>query len=98
MTRKLIQRLTFLTGGSLLSVIVAAAGAKATTIDFNDTGSIVSFTVPATGVYEIDAFGGGRRSQQWHRRRPQRRPRRRSRRPVYPDRRRDAADPGRWPG
>jgi hypothetical protein len=57
MTRKLIQRLTFLASVALLSVTVPAAGAKATTIDFNYTGSIISFTVPVTGVYEIDAFG-----------------------------------------
>src|SRR5207249_3504330 len=57
MTRKPIKRLRYLAGVALLSVIVSAAGAKATTIDFNNTGSIVSYTVPATGVYEIDAYG-----------------------------------------
>jgi hypothetical protein len=55
--RKRIQRLPFLAGVALTSVIVSAAGAKATTIDFNYTGSIVSFTAPVTGVYDIDAFG-----------------------------------------
>jgi PEP-CTERM motif len=57
MTRKRIERLPHLAGVALALVIVAAAGAKATSIDFNDTGSIVSFTVPTSGVYEIDAFG-----------------------------------------
>jgi hypothetical protein len=57
MTRKLIQRFSRCVGATLLSVIVSAAGAKATTIDFNYTGSIVSFTAPVTGVYDIDAFG-----------------------------------------
>src|SRR6266850_2982856 len=57
MTRKPIQRLIFLTGAALLSVIVAATAAKATTIDFNHTGGIVSFTVPVTGTYDITAFG-----------------------------------------
>ena len=56
-TRKPIQRFALLAGGALLSVIVSAAGAKATTIVFTTTGSIVSFTAPVTGVYDIDAFG-----------------------------------------
>jgi hypothetical protein len=57
MTRKPIQRLTCLARVALLSVIVSAADAEATTIDFSSTGSIVTYTVPATGVYEINAFG-----------------------------------------
>ena len=57
MARRLIQRHPFLAGVALTSVIVSAAGAKATTIDFNYTGSIVSFTAPVTGVYDIEAFG-----------------------------------------
>jgi hypothetical protein len=56
MTHKL-QRLRYLAGVALTSVIVSAAGAGATTIDFNFTGSIVSFTAPVTGVYDVDAFG-----------------------------------------
>jgi hypothetical protein len=57
MARGLIQRLPFLAGVALTSVIVSAAGAGATTIDFNYSGSIVSFTAPVNGVYDIDAFG-----------------------------------------
>ena len=52
-----LQSLPYLAGVALTSVIVSAAGAKATTIDFNYTGSIVSFTAPVTGVYDIEAFG-----------------------------------------
>jgi hypothetical protein len=55
--RKRIQRLLDLAGVALTSVIVSAAGARATTIDFNFTGSIVSFTAPVTGVYDIESFG-----------------------------------------
>jgi hypothetical protein len=57
MTRKPIRRLALLAGVALTSVILSAAGAEATTIVFNATGSIVSFTAPVTGVYDIDAFG-----------------------------------------
>jgi len=55
--RKPTQRLALLAGGALLSVIVSAGGARATTIVFNTSGSIVSFTAPVTGVYDITAFG-----------------------------------------
>src|SRR5215471_17862852 len=56
-TRKLIRRLPYVAGVALLSAIGSAGGAKADTINFNFTGSIVSFTAPVTGVYDIDAFG-----------------------------------------
>jgi hypothetical protein len=56
-TRKPIQRLALLMGAVLLPVILSAADARATTIVFNATGSIVSFTAPVTGTYDIDAFG-----------------------------------------
>ena len=57
MTHTLIQKLPYLGGVVLLSV-ASTAVARATTIDFDYTGSIVSFTVPVTGVYDIDTFGG----------------------------------------
>src|SRR5215472_12369668 len=57
MTRKPIQRLALLTGAALLPVILSAADARATTIVFNATGGIVSFTAPVTGSYDITAFG-----------------------------------------
>lgn len=57
MTRNLTRRLPHLAGVLLLSAIAATAAAKAATIDFSYTGSIVSYTVPVSGVYEIDSFG-----------------------------------------
>jgi len=57
MARKPIRKLALLAGVALTSVVVSAAGAEADTIVFNTTGSIVSFTAPVTGTYDITAFG-----------------------------------------
>ncbi|MGH9450849.1 MAG: PEP-CTERM sorting domain-containing protein [Terriglobia bacterium] len=57
MTRKLIQRTSYLAGLALLSVMVSAGGAKADTIPFTYTDGIVTYTVTTSGVYTIQAFG-----------------------------------------
>jgi hypothetical protein len=55
MNRKFWIRRALLAGAPALAMIVAAAEAGATTFDF--TGSVVDYTVPASGVYDIAAHG-----------------------------------------
>lgn len=57
MERKVIRRMSYLAGLALLSTMISVGGAKADTLTFSATGSIVTFTVPTTGVYTITAFG-----------------------------------------
>jgi len=42
---------------AVLGLTAAGLPARATPIDFTYTGSVVDFTVPATGTYQIVAFG-----------------------------------------
>jgi hypothetical protein len=42
-----------------LGIGVSGSAARAVPIDFTYTGSLVDFTVPATGSYQIVAFGSG---------------------------------------
>jgi hypothetical protein len=44
-----------------LAMTMVAAEASAMTFDF--TGSLVTWTVPTTGVYDITAYGGAGRRQ-----------------------------------
>jgi hypothetical protein len=47
----------FLTGLSLLATVFAAAGAEATPVIFNYSGSIVDYSIEASGIYDITAEG-----------------------------------------
>jgi hypothetical protein len=46
-----------LTGTAFLGIVVSGSVASATPFDFTYTGSLVDFTVPAAGPYQILAFG-----------------------------------------
>jgi hypothetical protein len=46
-----------LAGAALLGLAASGSGTRAGPIDFTFTGSLVDFTVPATGSYQIIAFG-----------------------------------------
>ena len=46
-----------LAGTAFLGLVVSGAVACATPFDFAYTGSLVDFTVPTTGTYQILAFG-----------------------------------------
>lgn len=58
MEQQLIQRMAYLAGLAILSVMVSVGGAKADGIAFAYSGSIVTYTVPTTGAYWITALGG----------------------------------------
>jgi Glycine rich protein len=46
-----------LAGTAVLGLVASGLAVRATPIDFTYTGSLVDFTVPATGTYQIIAFG-----------------------------------------
>src|SRR5215469_14566058 len=46
-----------LAGTAVLGLVASGLAARGTPIDFTYTGSLVDFTVPATGTYQILAFG-----------------------------------------
>jgi hypothetical protein len=46
-----------LAGTAVLGLTASELAARATPIDFTYTGSLVDFTVPTTGTYQILAFG-----------------------------------------
>ena len=46
-----------LAGAAFLGLAASGSGTRAGPIDFTFTGSLVDFTVPATGSYQIIAFG-----------------------------------------
>jgi PEP-CTERM motif len=50
-------KLPLSTGTALLGLAATGSAACAEPIDFNYTGSLVDFTVPTTGTYQILAFG-----------------------------------------
>jgi hypothetical protein len=62
--RNLAMKPLLLAGASLLAILTAAPGASAATTAFSYTGTLVDFTVPATGEYEITAFGAQGESAQ----------------------------------
>jgi hypothetical protein len=45
-----------LAGTAFLGFVASGLAVRATPIDFTYTGSLVDFTVPATGSYQILAF------------------------------------------
>ena len=49
-----------LAGAAFLGLAASGSGTRAGPIDFTFTGSLVDFTVPATGLYQILAFGAQR--------------------------------------
>jgi hypothetical protein len=51
------MKLFLLGGATLLALAVSEPAARATLFDFAYTGSLVTFTVPATDTYQILAFG-----------------------------------------
>ncbi len=57
MVRKFVSRLPCRGGVALSLALASVTCAKATTIDFNYTGSIVYYTVATTGVYDITSYG-----------------------------------------
>jgi hypothetical protein len=46
-----------LAGASLLALAAGSSAANASPIDFTYRGSIVDWTVPTTGIYDILAYG-----------------------------------------
>ena len=46
-----------LAGASLLALVAWEPAAQAAPLDFTYSGSLVTFTVPVTGTYQILAFG-----------------------------------------
>jgi hypothetical protein len=46
-----------LLGTALLGIVASGSTAKATLFDFAYSGSLVDFTVPIAGIYQIVAFG-----------------------------------------
>src|SRR5947207_14515050 len=51
------MKLLLLAGTALLGFAASGSAARAVPIDFTFTGSVVTFTVPTTGSYQILAFG-----------------------------------------
>jgi hypothetical protein len=51
------MKLVLLAGAAFLGLAVSGSAARAVPFDFMYTGSLVTFTVPTTGSYQILAFG-----------------------------------------
>ena len=52
------MKLLLMAGTAFLGLAASGSAARAVPFDFTYTGSLVDFTVPATGSYQILALGG----------------------------------------